>query len=637
MRTIRRLYFYLVALVSLEVIVWGAVGLARTILNNRVVGLPTGQIATSLSALLVGLPVFLLHWIPIQRQALGDLEERAARLRALFLYGAAFATLIPVVWSILALVNRLLLIIFSQPTFAAQVGGNQSWSDNLVAIAINAAAAAYLLNVLRGDWAANPPENALLETRRLFRFAWLVFGLGLAIFGAHEVLYFIFSATQGIGLGNRTDAINGIALLLVGVPVWVRSWQILQNARQLPEERFSLLRLVVLFVIALVSVAAVLSSAWAVLAELLRWILGESHTMVGFINRIATPLSAAIPMGTLWAYYGDQLGLEVRTYTDPIRQAGIRRLYAYILSGAGLTTLTAGLFWLLSFIAAMLAADPWGEGLRGQLANAIALLAVGFPLWWLNWRAVQAEAARSDDLGDHARRSIVRKIYLYLALFAFVIAVMASGGQLIYLLVNGLLGSQPPDFLRRVVSSIFWLAMFAVWLAYHIQILRSDGRATARSLADRQAGFPVLVLDAGDGSFGQDLAQTLRAQAPAIPVAVQVLSQGIPGEEMYAAGLVVMPSSVAVHPSEPLRTWLSGYPGQHLIVPTAEERWSFASPLSARPHDQVLQAAQAVRQLAEGQPARVAAPASAWVVVGYVAMGLFVLELALVVLTIFIG
>ena len=37
MRTIRRLYFYAVALISLEVVVWGLIGLLRSIFSSRLV------------------------------------------------------------------------------------------------------------------------------------------------------------------------------------------------------------------------------------------------------------------------------------------------------------------------------------------------------------------------------------------------------------------------------------------------------------------------------------------------------------------------------------------------------------------------------------------------------------------------
>ena len=116
MRTVRRLYFYVVALVSLEVVVWGVIGLGRTLINlNLVVGSPVSQLAGSLALVLVGLPVFLIHWLIAQREALKDPEERATRVRALFLYGVLIGTLVPIVQNVMALVNRLLLTITHLP------------------------------------------------------------------------------------------------------------------------------------------------------------------------------------------------------------------------------------------------------------------------------------------------------------------------------------------------------------------------------------------------------------------------------------------------------------------------------------------------------------------------------------------
>jgi len=45
MRSIRRLYFYLVALISLEVVVWGLINLLRTTFAERVL-FPSGQVGT---------------------------------------------------------------------------------------------------------------------------------------------------------------------------------------------------------------------------------------------------------------------------------------------------------------------------------------------------------------------------------------------------------------------------------------------------------------------------------------------------------------------------------------------------------------------------------------------------------------
>ena len=59
----------------------------------------------------------------------------------------------------------------------------------------------------------------------------------------------------------------------------------------------------------------------------------------------------------------------------------------------------------------------------------------------MTWRPMQAEALADGDVGEHARRSTIRRVYLYLALFAGVIGGMASAVGLVYQLVNALLSN----------------------------------------------------------------------------------------------------------------------------------------------------------------------------------------------------
>ena len=106
MRTIRRLYFYLLALIGSQAVVWGAVNLLRTLFDQGVSG-PVTVLATGLSLVIVGLPVFLLHWLVAQRDASRDEEEHTSRIRAVFLYAVRVWTLIPILYSLLALLNRL--------------------------------------------------------------------------------------------------------------------------------------------------------------------------------------------------------------------------------------------------------------------------------------------------------------------------------------------------------------------------------------------------------------------------------------------------------------------------------------------------------------------------------------------------
>ena len=106
MKTVRRLYFYAVALISFEVVLWGLVGLIRSIVNPNLITDNAQALATALSLILVGIPFFLVHWLWAQRVSAREEEEKTATVRAVFLYGALLATLIPAVQNLLALLNR---------------------------------------------------------------------------------------------------------------------------------------------------------------------------------------------------------------------------------------------------------------------------------------------------------------------------------------------------------------------------------------------------------------------------------------------------------------------------------------------------------------------------------------------------
>ncbi|NCP16648.1 hypothetical protein GW866_06355, partial [bacterium] len=115
MRTIRRLYFYAVTLVSLEVVLWGLIGLARSAFSTHIVGGGAARLAQALALILVGVPVFGLHWWVAQRGARADMDEHASGVRAFFLYAVLLATLIPIAQNCLPLLDRLLLQAFRLP------------------------------------------------------------------------------------------------------------------------------------------------------------------------------------------------------------------------------------------------------------------------------------------------------------------------------------------------------------------------------------------------------------------------------------------------------------------------------------------------------------------------------------------
>jgi hypothetical protein len=114
-----------------------------------------------------------------------------------YLYGALLATLVPVVQNLLALLARTLAIALGLEPYQAMLGGNQSLSDNLIAMALNGLFAAYIYSVLRADWKEDLRGDAFPEVRRLYRYIWMIYGLAMLVFGIQQILAFVITIWDG--------------------------------------------------------------------------------------------------------------------------------------------------------------------------------------------------------------------------------------------------------------------------------------------------------------------------------------------------------------------------------------------------------------------------------------------------------
>ncbi len=637
MSTVRRLYFYAVTIVSMEVVLWGLIGLARETFSPDVIGSTAERLARALSLILVGVPVFVGHWWGAQRSAQNDMDERTSGVRALALYGILLGTLVPVAQNGLALVNRLFLSIFDAPIRNAVIGGNQTITDNLIGMVMNALIAAYFIHILREDWKVVHPSETFADVRRLYRYLWVIYGLIMVVGGLHQVISYIFAASVYSDVSLQALP-NGISLLVVGLPLWVMVWKTAQDALAEAGERFSMLRLGILYALALAGVITVLSSAGVVANVLLRWIFGESFTFSQIINDVRGALAIGIPLGGVWAYYGHWLARDMAQVSEAPRQAGMRRLYFYILSLAGLVASFVGIGSLLAFlIHTLLGFGTWAGFLRNNLAGALAMLLVSLPLWLLTWRPMQAEALGMDDAGDHARRSMVRRVYLYLVLFSTVIGGMASAVGMLFILLSALLGSRSNFFLRDLLDVLQLFVLFVLFLAYHFQVLRRDGSQAERALAAKHAAFPVLVFDSGVNGLSQAIEEAIQKQTPKLPVVRQSIENGLTAEALKTTKAVVLPGDLAVAPPEALRVWLSQFNGSRLVVPRETPGWVWPGWPRRSEADTARQAANAVRHLAEGQEVRSGGASSGWMTVVYIMAALFGVQLAFMLLALAIS
>lgn len=624
MKTIRRLYFYAVASISIEVVMWGIISLLRSIFNaNRIVD-SASTLAQALSLILVGVPIFLVHWSWAQRISAKDDEEKTASVRAVFFYGILLATLIPVVQNLLALVDRTFLVTANLFTSRAIIGGSQTWIDNLIAIVINLLLAAYFWNILKDEWRTLPETENFAEIHRLYRFIWMLYGLLMVVFGAQQALDYAFtlSAKNVLGVIGRETAVNAIALLVIGAPIWFLSWRILQDIVPDPAERESYLRLGVLYLLSLGGVIVVLTAGGSLIYMILMHAFGDGRDFTEFMQNIGGPISIGVPFGVVWAYYGKWLNQQFAYDEDTPRRAGKRRLYFYILSFLGLAATFFAVVSLFSVVIDLLTSKTYisGGGFNTPLSSALAALIVGLPLWLMTWRPAQADALEDGSVGDHARRSIIRKTYLYLVLFAAVIGGMASAGGLIFTLINAALGGDTGNFTNSTLNTLQTLVLFIVLLLYHLSALRKDGMARADVLEAKHGGFKLVVLDNSDGKFGESVRAAFLKRAPKVPVTVLNVKDGIPAD--IKADAVILPGSLAVNTQQNIGAWISSFNGSRLIIPDEAAGVYWLNDFG--------QAAESVRGLAEGQklrPQSVSKSTRVWAYVAYVFAALFACQL----------
>ena len=159
---------------------------------------------------------------------------------------------------------------------------------------------------------------------------------------------------------------------------------------------------------------------------------------------------------------------------------------------------------------------------RGQFAANLAALIAGLPVWLLAWWPAQARHAPAGPAGVAARRSWLRRLYLYGFALAAVLVTLVSAIAIVYRMLNAVLRlGEGGNVLANMARSAGFAVIFtAVWL-YHVWVLRQDGRHTAADRAveaeqraaaqatvtaaatARWAGVIVAVVDDGDGRFAR--------------------------------------------------------------------------------------------------------------------------------------
>jgi hypothetical protein len=276
MASTRRWYIYLVCAISLQSVTWAIITLLRNLFGT----FSGVSIAFKIAVILVGMPLFLVHWLWAQRLAGRDLDERGNPLRRLYLYAILASFVGPLLANLYDLFAFLL---------GAAAGGRQDFfypyftvgdalAYHVPAIFVLTLLGFYHLYVILDDRRGVPEIAGSAVVRRLFVYGFSAVGVTMVTMAIIHIIRWIlyqFGGNVAIYSTNVGGLTDEVVRLAIGLPVWVvfSRWADGLFTSGSEEERESALRKFYLYVIIFVSVLTAVTNATIMLAGLFRRLL----------------------------------------------------------------------------------------------------------------------------------------------------------------------------------------------------------------------------------------------------------------------------------------------------------------------------------------------------------------------------
>jgi hypothetical protein len=472
MSAIRRIYLYLLAFGGLLMLAGGAANLGR-VLVEALTGPTTAtyvreEVSRWGAAAIVGLPVWLVHWWWAQRASHASPVEQLSALRRLYVFAVLAAALL------------------AGASALHEVLVDSTW-QLLPTVGVSLVV-----------WLYHWREAVLLADhggtlRRWYLYGSAFVGFLLLLGGSRAVLHAVWDMLAASTAPNVPRAV--IADALIGLGIWLLHWP--GAARVFREtDRRATLRSVYLFL----SLAVAVGGAVAGLTQVLYYALGRALGVerpggVGgsLLEAAAGPASLLVVYGLAWLYTRAALREQALMVEAP-RQAGVRRLYTYLVALIGLVALAVGAAGLLWIVGDALTSAPGTQGSqwwRDRVALFATLTSVGLLVWLLHWRP--ASRLAGEELTAFSRR-----LYAYLALIAGSMTVLGSAAAVAYRVLTLALGAQPsPSLASDLAHDLADVLVAGLVVGYHWST-RPAGEA---SPAPEKPVEAVLRVKAADGAM----------------------------------------------------------------------------------------------------------------------------------------
>ncbi|MGA9048860.1 MAG: DUF5671 domain-containing protein [Dehalococcoidia bacterium] len=493
MSTVRRVFFYLLALITLGILAAGLrnlLSLSFDTIASSVklfsVGDIKGQLSLGIALLIIGCPLWLVFWGIIQRQVKAHPEETGSAMRAFSLTVIIVAAAMTAIFALSSVLAWLL---------GGCDPGRLRPGD--FATLIVAAAVWYY------HWRIAEREGHPIPISRTLRnlYVYLFAAMGLVWLSASLIMlantaFLTFPIwPQEIVRGSfwNGETQSNISWALVGLLVWAFHWMYMGNW-----DLGSSLRQVYFYLFAvLCGAVAGLTALTQTIYKIVFWLSGGGHDEQAYFQFLGWTVPAMLVAGAIWFYHLRMAEEEALYIQD--RRLSARRVHYYLMSFLGLGTLVAGLIILLG-----IPVDAIMRNLRpetvvtgpawwtNELSLGLALLAVSVPIWLAYWSRIIAMVEKGG-LAERGARS--RRTYLFGVTGIAVVTLAFDLVNIIYQILNGILtGKAGVSVLSDMKWSLQTVFIAVPVLLYHLAAIRQDQRLGSEKALSRK-NITVMLYD----------------------------------------------------------------------------------------------------------------------------------------------
>ena len=356
----------------------------------------------------------------------------------------------------------------------------------LVVLAIIGAVIYAIVQRVRRGRRLERQDPGIGTVRRLYFYFVSFVALMMAANGLVQIVQYLLEAivsTDVVSPSNARLAV-GASLTIVGLPLWAFHWiSVQRKVRATPVEVRSLLRKLYNYAVLGVAVGLTITAS----VSLLEWAF-RTKSFSGY------PWGALLIWVAVWAFHWR---IEEAEGQPTVETTGIRRLYLYVVSLAGLVMVAVALGRIMHTILlegydSMVSlpvlvpgdADLWRHSLRAALAVAM----VGTAVWGTHWLHIA-----SRDLG-----SVLRRIYLYIfAVLGGAVTVLVSAGFVINGALTWLFGLPTDEstashfgFLPGAIASLS--VGIALW-TYHWTVARREAESSPDEWQDTRRTYAYIL------------------------------------------------------------------------------------------------------------------------------------------------